>query len=44
MQKLGVDSEAETVYLRLSLSEDEVRRVLSQIDTPTGSTENSAEN
>jgi hypothetical protein len=44
IQKLGVDSEAETVYLRLALSEDEVRRVLSQIDTPTGSTQNSAEN
>lgn len=44
ISKLGVDSEGKTVYLRFSLSEDEVRQILSQIDTPTGSTQNPAEN
>lgn len=44
VSKLGVDSEGKTVYLRLSLSEEELRQVLAQIDTPAGSAQNPAEN
>jgi hypothetical protein len=44
VSKLGVDSEDKTVYLRMTLSEDEVKDVLARIDTPGGATQNSAEN
>lgn len=42
--KLGVDVEQKTVYLRVSLNDDEVRQILSRIDTPAGSAQNPADN
>lgn len=43
LSKLGVDAEQKTVYLRVSLSDDEVRQILSRIDTPAGSAQNPAD-
>ena len=43
-EKLRVDSKDETMYLRLALTEDEVRQVLSSIDTSAGSAQNPADN
>lgn len=40
--KLGVDSESKTVYLRLSLSEGELKDALARIDTTTGSQQDPA--
>ncbi len=38
-KNVGVDSEGKTVYLRLSLTEHELKEVLSRIDTSKGSTQ-----
>ncbi|MEM9487733.1 MAG: hypothetical protein AAGC55_01245, partial [Myxococcota bacterium] len=43
-KKLSVDVKAETLYLRLSLTEKELREVLSSIDTTSGSTQDPASN
>jgi hypothetical protein len=39
VSKVGVDSEAATVYLRVSLTEDELKQALSRIDTKGGPTQ-----
>ena len=44
VEKLVVTVEARTVFLRASLSEDDVRQILSRIDSSTGSAQNPADN
>lgn len=44
VDKLGVDVDQKTVYLRVTLQDDEIRQILSRIDTAAGSAQNPAVN
>lgn len=43
IDKLRVDADARTVYLRVTLTQDELRQILARIDTSAGSLQNPAD-